>query len=479
MGIKSWLANKSGLMTAEQAERLVADEVKRAKAALPITADYDKKGEGYRRLTGEGQQTRDLAHVSQSRMFEIAYWMWDASAMFRGLLEMDRRFFFDGDIEVHSEDEAADKVLARMIEDERNNLPLDYPDLMEWLSALGEQCWPVEVSAHNGHVTLNYYDPAEIKEVYVLRENVKVPAMVQMQGRGGRTGEKLACVRVDRNPANATYGRLVGECFFFAINHPPNSPRGRSDYLTLYDWIDNLERYGYNVLERGEILLNYVWDVMLKGMSEDQIRDWLKSNKPPEPGSIRAHNENVTWQAVAPQLNTQDMAKAFDLGKSFIMGASRRPESWWGGGGKAYQTEAEQFGQVPIKDMGQRQKKHKSILERVCRFQLDQAVIHGRLTAEQADGPLSVQLPPISQKAVEKAMAALAQFTGAVILAMDNEIVTRETGARLWAAGASEVGHEIDADAEIEALGLDKPKEEDEGEALVTEDYKGNEPRRH
>ena len=85
-------------LASEMIEREVGEAVARAKAALPITANYDPKGEGYRRLTATGEADRDLHALSQDRMFEIAYFMWDNSLMMRRLAVMDKSFIFSGPV---------------------------------------------------------------------------------------------------------------------------------------------------------------------------------------------------------------------------------------------------------------------------------------------------------------------------------------------------------------------------------------------
>lgn len=441
-----------GLRSESEIRELVKEEVARAKMALPITANYDPKNEGYRRLTGANEQRRDLSALSQDRMFEIAYFMFDTSAMTRRLARLDKTFLFGEPVSVEATEDDAQEIIDTFWA--KNKMVLDFPDLIMWLSLLGEQCWPVEINPSNGEVRLLYVDPANIAEVQIHPVNVKQTVRVDLRGAAGRTGKKLSIVRMDEDPLSRTSGRMVGECFFYSINHPPNSPRGRSDFLTLFDWIDGLERYGFNYLERAEFLLNFVWDVTLKGMDENQIRDWLSKNPAPEPGSIRAHNEQVEWEAVSPDIKASDFTGGFDMGKSFIMGAAGRPDSWFGGGGKAYQTEADQFGQVPIKDFDERQLLIKQIVDDLIRFILDQAVIAGRLSAEKADAGFTVNMPEISKRDFAKLINGVPQFTTGLTLAEDKKWVSHETAVKLFALVAGQMGMDIDAAAELEAAGL-------------------------
>ena len=442
-----------GLRSEAQVREIVADEVKRALAALPLTASYDPKGEGYRRLSDS--QRRDLIAIEQDRMFEIAYFMMDTSAMTRRLALLDKAFLFAEPISVISEDEAVQEVIDKFWK--QNSMDLKFPSRMMWLGILGEQCWPVTLNPGNGQVRLGYMDPAFIKEVYVNSEDIEDIMVVELMDRSGMPRRRLDVVRESQDTAKPGLGLLAGECFYFAINHPPNSPRGRSDYLTLFDWIDSLERYGFNFLERAEFLLNFIWDVLLKGMNEGQIRDWLRNNPTPQPGAMRAHNENVEWKAVVPDIKAHDFRAGFDMAKSFVMGAAGRPESWFGGGGKAYQTEAEQFGQVPLKDFDERQLYIKAILEQVIQFVIDRAIAARRLPEKARDAGFQVNLPEISKKDLSKLIAAFPQFVNGLAIAEDRKWVRRETATRVFAETAAQFGSEIDADEEIAAAGKAPP----------------------
>lgn len=440
-----------GLKGETEIRELVKEEVRAARMGLPITANYDPNNEGYRRLMGQNQQLRDLSGINQDRMFDVAYFMWDNSPMFKRLAKMDKTFLFAEPITITSDDDDVQTIIDRFWNDPENNLPIKLADKMMWLGILGEQCWPVEVNEHNGHVRLLYMDPSRIKTVNVNRENVEQVQRVDMQGTAGGAGKKYAVIRKDHNATAKTYGRLVGDCFFFAINHPPNSPRGRSDFLTLFDWIDALERYGFNVLERAEFMLNFVWDVLLKGMTEDQIREWLQDNKAPEPGSLRAHNEQVEWKAVSPDIKAYDHSKGFDAAKGFILGSHGRPESWYGAGGKAYQTEADLMGMVPIKDLDERQQYIKHIAGQLLQFQVDQAVIHGRLTEKKAEAGFAVNMPEISKKEMAKLIAGVPQLTAALAVAEERRWVRRETATKIFASVVTQMGQEVNAEEEIEA----------------------------
>lgn len=451
---------------------LVAEEIQKARMALPITANYDPKNEGYRRMSGFDARVRDLMPMAQNRMFEIAYFMWDSSLMMKRLATMDRTFIFNGPFSLGSDDQGVREVLDAFTK--ANKLDLRFPDRAMWLSLLGEQVWPVTVNPYNGAVTWAYEDPADIVDVLVNPENIEDHMLLELRSRAGRDTRKMTIIRESADLNAKAFGRLDGECFFYRINAPPNSARGRSDFLTLFDWIDGLERYGFNYLERAEYLLNFVWDVTLKGMDENKIRDWIRDNPPPEPGSMRAHNENVTWDAVAPDIKATDFRSGFDMGKEIVMGGAGRPSSWFGAGGKAYQTEAEQFGQVPIADLDSRSRQYQCILMDIGRFVRDQAVIHGRLPERAAEAEISATMPEVSKKDLTKLVNGVPQLTTALQVAESNKWITREESTKLFCFFASYLGYEIDAQEQIDAANAAPKEEEKDYDKLLAEKLKKN-----
>jgi hypothetical protein len=492
MSIRETIARKLGFKTeadihaaeynlrvsmAEEIKTTVTEAIQKAKMDMPISVNADPTNDGYRSLSS-GVATRNLQPVEQSRMFEICYYMFKASMMFKRLAKMDKGFLFSGPVTVTSTDPDVQKIIDRFWKDPENRMARKFADRSMWLSILGEQCWPVEVNQYNGAVRLLYEDPAQIKEIWVNPLNVEQRMQVEMMGNNGRVGRKYAIIRRDYNISSKTYERLVGDCFFWTINNAPNASRGTSDFFPLVDWIDSLERYGYNYLERAELMLNFVWDVTLKGMNLDQIREWQRNNPPPEPGSVRAHNEQVEWDAVSPDLKATDFKSGFDMGKSFIMGGAGRPESWFGSGGKQYQTEADQSGQAPVVDLEDRQEDLKEILMQVIQFVIDQAIIAKVLTPAKAEAGFSITMPEISKKDLAKFAGVLPQLTTALAVAVSNKFIQRETAIRIFSFIAGYLGYQVDAQAEIDAAANALEDNAQDYEALLNkiEEAKKNAP---
>jgi hypothetical protein len=149
-----------GMKGETEIRSIVAEEIQRAKMSLPITANYDPKNEGYRRMSGFDSRLRDLMPMAQDRMFEIAYFMWDNSLMMRRLAVMDKSFIFNGRVKLTSAEPDVQEILDTF--QRKNKLALKYPDRAMWLSLLGEQVCPVAVNPYNGAVIRNVDEPFDV-----------------------------------------------------------------------------------------------------------------------------------------------------------------------------------------------------------------------------------------------------------------------------------------------------------------------------
>ena len=452
--IAKWIA--PGLKDEAEIRAIVKDEVKQARQSMPISLDYDPKNEGYRRMSSEGQENarRDLTPMGQDTMLELAYYLYDTSGLVKRFVRDTRNFALGEGVNyaVDNDDDAetAKAVLDETWQDPINDMEHRLEKRVEFLNLLGEQCYPVAVNPHNGHVWESYVDPVNIDAVMQVANFPEIPAAVKLKGTAGRQGRTLSVIREETDPKKREFGRLTGECFFFSINNPPNSSRGRSDLIHLFDFVNGFEEGLFDELDRVKGIKAFIWDVTLKGGTEEDIREFLKKNKEPKSNSLRAHNDQVVWDAVSPTLNHADNKALFDMMRSYISACANRPDSWLGSGGKAYQTEADLMGEPTFKDLGSRQRYVKHMIEMQLRFFLDQATLAGRIRAPKGEKwQVTVNMPEMSTKDLKKIVDGLFTLAQSLLIAETSGWITKETAAEIYANMAGQTGIEIDAAEEI------------------------------
>jgi hypothetical protein len=190
--------------------------------------------------------------------------------------------------------------------------------------------------------------------------------------------------------------------------------------------------------------------VTVNGADQAECDQWARKWGTPRSNSIRVHNEQVTWQAVAPSMNHHDNKALFDMMKTYLAACMNRPDSWLGSGGKAYQTEADLMGEPTFKDLASRQRFVKYAIESVLRFVLDQAILAGTLK-EDVKNPFAAtaNFPEMTTKDTTKTVTALVSLAQALVLATTNGWLGNQKAAELFAAVAEQVGVEIDVSEEI------------------------------
>jgi hypothetical protein len=421
---------------------------RRIREALPGGGGIDADEHLYRKLTGNAD--RDLSPLKQERMLQIAYHLYETNPLAHRIIEMTKDFIVGEGISYEARDEQVKAVLDGFWNDPVNLWDLKQHQKALELGLYGEQCYSVFVNEYDGRVRLGYIDPLQISEVVADSDNCEVIRKIKLKGTADEPGRVLSVVQVDEDPSSETYGYLVGECFFFKVNSVSNSTRGRSDLLCLADWLSGYDEFLFNRLDRAALINAFVWDITLKGLTQEEIERWLRNTPPPKPGSIRAHNENVEYKAVAPDLKAQDATNEAKLIKNHILGGAGFPEHWFAEGGDVNRATAAEMGEPTIKRLSARQRYFRYMLEYIFRFVIDQALIHRRLPAE-ADTGFSLVMPEISLKDMTALTTSLQRVTTALKVAQEQGWIGRRTAAQVFGVLAGRLGVDIDVGRELTA----------------------------
>ncbi|MFQ5646262.1 MAG: hypothetical protein ACE5GM_04975 [bacterium] len=381
----------------------------------------DKDDWKYRKLRNE----RDLNSFTHERMLKIAYHLYETNPMAHRIIEMTKDFVLGDGISYQADDPRTKELLDDFWNDSVNHWDLKQHQKVLELGLYGEQCYPVFVNRLSGRVRLGYLDPLHIDRVETDPDNCEQARQVITKGSPGK---KLQVIGLDEDPESPSCGRLVGDCFYFTVNKVSNATRGRSDLMALADWIDAYEQFLFNRLDRAALINAFVWDVKLEGMDEEGIRNWLKDNPAPKPGSIRAHNERITWNAVVPDLKGGDTSKEAHLIKNYILGGAGFPAHWFAEGGEINRATAKEMGEPTLKRLKTRQKQFKKMVEFMFRFVIDQGVMAHRIKPE-ADLSFEVFLPEIMTKNLAVMSEVLEKVTRTLDLALGKEMISVEKAA--------------------------------------------------
>lgn len=418
--------------------------------AYGVTIDDDE--DQWRRLTGHSD--RDLSPLTQTRMQELALYVWESNLLANRLIELPLAYILAEGVRLVAEDDDAQGALDAFWNDPINAMDLHLVEHVRELALFGEQCWPAFVNSTTGHVRLGYLDPALIETVVTDPENAKQPiGIVTRKDRKGNARRYRVIVNGEDDDLFAPRTVEIrttftdGDCFYFRVNGLSNGKRGRSDLLAQVDWLDAYEQFLFGEIDRAQFLRAFVWDVTMKGATPAEVEARAKQVKPPSPGSVRVHNDSEEWSAEAPSLNAADMSETARLFRNHVMGGGSVPEHWYGGGGDVNRSTGESMGEPTFKIFTMRQRYVGYMLCEVGRFVARHALGKGDGVAwdDERLAGIKAEFPEMTAKDTSRYATAVAQVATAAVLLIHEKLLSPEDGLRVVASVASQLGVDIDA----------------------------------
>lgn len=437
-------------------------EVKLVEAA---GATVDEDLEGWTRLSGDSH--RDMSPLSQERMRKTAHYLWETNNLANRMIELPIAYMLAEGFTLTVKDPEVQGWINAFVKDPINSLDLKFAEMVREQSIFGEACWPTFVNEINGHVRLGYLDPELIETVVVDPGNAKqaIGIVTKRDKKGYKRKYKVIVTGPETIFSKRT--REIretftdGDCFYFPINKLLTGRRGRSDLLAAADWLDAYDQFLFGEVERFQFLRAFIWDVSLAGATADEVEARAKQITPPNPGSVRVHNDSETWTASSPDIKTEDTTAASRLLRNHILGGGTIPEHWFGGGGDVNRATAGEMGEPTFKVFSMRQRYLGAMLEQMAAYvimcRLDptrQSPID--LTEPDPDLTPVASFPEMTARDTTKYAAALAQVTVAVASMVDREFVTLETGMNIIESVSGRLGVSFDVQKEMEAVIMER-----------------------
>lgn len=416
-------------------KHLPPEVIKKLQESWP-TIGSDYADYGWTLLTQDNY--RDLEPIIQDRMQDISAYLYDANPLAHRIIEMTKDFIVGSGFTFKARNDKVQAVLDRHWNDFVNNWEVKQDQKAKELGLFGEQFYPVFINPYNGLVRLGYLDPVRVSKVVADPRNPEVLRYVITKEDKKGEVKKYTVVNPNNVKGSKDYGLLEGEIFVFQINKVSNSVRGRSDLLPLADWMDGYDQFLFARLERANILNNYVWDVLLEDASDKEIQAWLQQQTTPKPGSLRAHNQKVTWNAVSPKLESSDASKEANLFKMQILGGAGFPNLWFGEGEETIRAGAVEMSLPTLKHLEKRQMYVKNMIKFILKFQIDQSIKAGALPRD-IDKTFEVFSPPLVRKKEMQMGIAASRVTESIKIAQENGWITKEQAAEAWNGFMKEV----------------------------------------
>ncbi len=448
--------------------------------AEPFGAGIDKEGEFADRLfrSVRGRAFRDLSEHRRERALRLVWWMYLGYPLANRGLNIIRDFVTGEGLTFRAADPAVQGVLETHWKDAINNWPIKQHDKALEIFMFGEQFWPVFVNSENGAVRLGYIDPLNVAAVIPDLDNVEVarwvvlkphPDVVGSAGEGLRSGGTsgtygdligrladpdfdpdedplwLRIIQPDDDPESQTFGRLVGDVFFFKVNSCSSCVRGNSSLLNIIDWIETHEQFLFAMQEAAILKNSMVWDVTVDNAKQKDLERFAEKFGRIKSGVTRFHSSSVTIKNITPDLGTSELDQHASMVKRHIAAGLGIPAHWLSEPEGANRAVALEMGQPTTKSLRAKQRVFRDMIARVFEFVIDQAIIHGTLTdtAEQPlDRTFKIITPPIWAVDVQQIAASLQSLAQALMLAEQSGWITKEEARATFNYTADQLGME-------------------------------------
>lgn len=429
----------------------------------------------WRPLTSDS--SRDLPLLTQERMLRIAHWLWEQNPLANRIIELPLAYLLCEGVKLSVSDPANQKVLDRFWKDPINDMDLKLSKKVRELAMFGEQCYPTYVNDIDGMVRIGYLDPLLISEVVKDPDNTEQPiGIITKRNTKGR----FYRFRVIINGPESVFSAMTqevrrkftdGEAFYFKVNDLSAGSRGRSDLLSVADWLDVYDQFLFGEGERYKHLRAFVWDLELKNASPEKVEERARKVQMPKSGGVYVHNEAEKLEPKTPELQAQDTTMGARLLRNHILGGRTIPEHWYGGGGDINRATAAEMGDPAYKVLAMRQRDVKHMLESIARYVLyKNATTDGVQEAidwSKAEWTPTAIFPELISADIANIATALQQLIAGCALAITNKMLTMKTAVQLIASVAGRLGVEIDAEKEL-AAALDEATKRSEADAFTT-----------
>ena len=449
----------------------------------PATGALAAGGAGYRAMTGSGIHE---PAITWEQNLAAAYQLKESNPLINRMGEISRDYIIGQGIVPKAPDPPLQTILDEFWR--INDMPSYISELTRQLSDYGAQVVPAFVRSSDGRVKLGYIDPSLIQRVITDPQNAREMWAVVVKGEqaidkwtestgtrvyriireddGIEVGEKILPPRHPGKLVTARQSRLqgwesvmlaelgleeyTGDCFYIRKNADSNQTIGRSDHLQVADTVDQHNATLWAVGEREEIA-NIVIGLLRIIGDDDDVRDWQKkiNDWTKDPGSLFVVNESVAdFDMNSPVLNQTSSIATVDAQRVQIIGSEGYPVAWLGNPQGAHLATAQAQGDPTWRTLRHDQGMMQAWFVKMLEFARDQAQIAGHYLPldDDVDASVSLPMPEMTVRDIIGISGAFSGMVGAMSIAIDSNLITREAAIDAIAKILSELDIDIDTD---------------------------------
>lgn len=428
-------------------------DVALAAASVHTIKDIDDDQYKYRQLTGGSVPERDLLPYAQVKMIDTAYILYDINPIAKAIVDTVEEFVLGNGLMYEAKDKQVQDVMDRFWNNDVNRLEERQHQFVRELGIYGELFLPVSVGSVNGDVELGYIDPKNVTKVRLSLKNVLVAEIVFAKKLNEASKErKLRIIKRVKDSRRKNFGLLDGNIFLLQVNKMNNSSRGRSDLLSLFDYLDAYDQFMWTRVEKAILQNSIVWDVTLEGYTSAELKQWKKDHpNGPKSGSVIAHNAGEIWKPMTPDFKSSDATPDAKLLLSMIAAGGRIPRHYLSLPEDTNRALGAEMAEPTFKHILVRQRVVKQMFTDMFNFAIDRAVYAGYLAEsyKTKKRDFSIILPEISTKSIDKLSRSIERVSKGLEISVKNGFVARETATRILATYSKQLGVDINVNEEL------------------------------
>lgn len=333
-----------------------------------------------------------------------------------------------------------------------NRWQMKLPERVRALALMGEQLYPVFVQPETGLVRVGNVSPLRIvrvkpdlendDEVDRIFANLAPPgtSLNEDAAKGMRKEYRILRPGLD-GPFEITEDEFQGKtAFYFAVNRIGGGRRGIPDMMPALDWLEGIDSFAFNLLERAAFAQQVVWDLKVDGADDEQTEEM--SDKVIDDivsGSVFVHNDKVTLTVKSPQLGASDAETVYRILLKNVHAGLRLAGLFFGDSDDLTRASASEI-VIPVgRAIEARQMFIKDMLEQIFQLDIEQGIEAGALP-EDIDTRFEVKMPRIYLRDLATATKALNDLSTSLSVAEDQQWVTKTQAKEIFALGIEQLG---------------------------------------
>ena len=412
----------------------------------------DGEDPGFRRITSLAT-LRDLNPLMHDRMLQVCYFLRVTTPFGKRIVEILTDYTIGKGVRVTAKDEKVQEIIDNFWNDDVNKMDDNIEQWSDELTTFGELCVPVAVNKVSGKVRVGYIDPMNIDTIQFAEmatsdgtASINVPYAVRLRREVGEVLQKpMLIVRRQEDVTLDSFGKLDGECFYFAINKAKSASRGFSELFALADWVDLFDQMIFDFGDKVRFLNQFIWHYVFEGADDKKVDEYKNklTKDPPRQGGALFTNENIKVTPLTPDFKGQDMAAGAAMVKKYGLGGAGIPPVLMGDGDDANRASALEMNAPFTKKIMKRQNQLNRCLQAALDFQIEQAQLAGAL-GENVDTDYTIEFPEVVVKDLQRGAQTLAGVATAMQVGQQEGWITGQTAARAFHTVLAEIGVDID-----------------------------------